>query len=317
MFPEDWIMQARARIDPYIQRTELRFDPNLNVFLKLENRQVTGSFKARGALNMVLSLQPWEVEKGIVAASAGNHGQGVAFAGKIVQTDVTIFCSESTVPNKIDAMRQLNASIRLVPGGYGDAELAGLEYAAATGAIWSSPYNDAQVIAGQGTSGLESIEDAPEIQEATWIVPVGGGGLISGIGTAIKSKPSRAQLVGVQSEASPYFHEIYARGTQDGVVEHPSIADGLAGAVERSSITIPLVESLVDAIVLVTEDEIEAAIAYAWIRYSEIIEGAAATALAAVLTGRVNARPAVLLISGGNIQMEVHQEIVEKYRGSD
>jgi threonine dehydratase len=315
MFPEAWIVEAESKIAPYINHTELRFDPGLNIYLKLENRQITGSFKTRGALNKILSLQPWEVEQGIVVASAGNHGQGAAYAGKIVNAAVAVFCPENTVPKKVQAMRDLGATIEFISGGYGEAESAGITFALQNQKTWVSPYNDSQVIAGQGTAATEVIKDLPESCDAVWIVPAGGGGLISGIGAAIKNRSSQARLIAVQSTASPFLHNLYIEGTQDGTVELPSIADGLAGTVEEGSLTIPLVKSLVDEFILIDEAEIEKAIAYAWFRYGEIIEGSAAVPLAAVLSGAVESRPAILLISGGNIQPEVHRNIIDKHRG--
>jgi threonine dehydratase len=138
---------------------------------------------------------------------------------------------------------------------------------------------------------------------------VGGGGLASGIGMALQNMDPRPRLVGVQSEASPFFHAILHHGSQTGVVELPSLADGLAGAVEEGSLTIPLARSWVDEMVLVTETEIGQAIAYAWKKYSEVIEGSAAVGLAAILNGKVQDRPAGLIISGGNIQPEVHAQL--------
>ncbi len=313
MIPHSWIEQAQERIAPHTYRTPLSYDPVLNVFLKWENRQVTGSFKARGAFNKMLSLQPWERAQGIVAASAGNHGQGVALAGRAVGAPVLVFASEHAVPAKLDAMRNLGAELCLVPGGYSEAERAGLQYASINKSTWISPYNDGQVIAGQGTLVLETLADKPELDSATWLVPVGGGGLISGVGAALKEKPlpGKCRLIGVQSEASPFMHGLYHLGSQEHVVELPSLADGLAGPVEEGAITIPLVRRYVDDLILVNETDTARAIFYAWDKYHERIEGSAAVSLAAVLTGNVPARPLVLVISGGNIQPEVHQKIVE------
>jgi threonine dehydratase len=316
MFPKDWLRQAEIRIKPYLYHTDLLSDPEQQIHLKLENRQVTGSFKARGALNKVLSLSDWELARGIVAASAGNHGQGVAYAGRIVKARVTVFCSEHAVPTKIQAMRDLGAQVKLVPGGYGEAEKAGIDYAKSEGCIWISPYNDSHVIAGQGTVAIEILDSRPELAEATWIVPASGGGLISGIGSVLKDRSSKARLVAVQSAASPFLHDLYTKGTQEAAVELPSIADGLAGPVEEGSLTIPLVKSLVDEFILVSEEEIERAIAFAWHRAKEVIEGSAAAPLAAIVSGRISHRPAVLILSGGNIQPESHQAIIQKYGGT-
>jgi threonine dehydratase len=334
MIPFTWIEQASQRIAGHIRKTPLTYDADLDLYIKWENHQLTGSFKVRGAFNRILSLKPWELEGGLVAASAGNHGQGVALAGKMAHAVVTIFCSEHAVPLKIKAMQALGAEVRLIEGGYEEAEQAGIAYAKARGAKWISPYNDGQIIAGQGTLGLEILEQLPSLPEATLIVPAGGGGLASGIGAAIKpagalhqstlvqkagtignvGSPGKISLIAVQSEASPFLHALYYRGSQENINELPSLADGLAGPVERGSLTIPLVKQLVDRFVLVSETEIAQAIAFAWRQYHEIIEGSAATTLAAVLSGKINNHPAVAVISGGNIQPEVHARIVSADR---
>lgn len=310
MFPIEWIRQAAGRLAPHLSRTPLTYDESLELYLKWENRQKTGSFKARGALNKVLSLQPWERARGLVSASAGNHGQGLALAGKLVGAPAIIFCSEHAVPTKVAAMRALGAEVRLVPGGYGEVEKAGLEHARASGATWVSPYNDAQVIAGQGTIGLEILEDWPQSRRSTWIVPAGGGGLVSGIGAALKEQASLARLVAIQPEASPFLHALYHTGSQEGALDLPTLAEGLAGPVEAGSLTIPLVRRFVDDVLLVSEAEIEQAIAFAWHRYGEIVEGSGAAALAAALSGKVPQRPAVVVLSGGNIPPELHARIV-------
>jgi threonine dehydratase len=310
MIPQSWLQDASEYLARHIIKTPLTYDAQEDVYLKWENQQATGSFKVRGALNKVSNLQKWEQEQGLVTASAGNHGQGVALAGKLVGAPVTVFVSEHAVPAKIEAMRNLGAEVRLVSGGYGEAEKAGLAYAKSKGATWISAYNDAQIIAGQATLGLEILKEKPELGNAAWIVPVGGGGLISGIGAALEASQAHAKLVGVQSEASPFMQALYQRGTQEGVMEFDSLADGLAGPVEEHSLTIPLVKKYVQDFILVSEDEIKQSIAYAWRQYGERIEGAAATALAAVHSGKISSRPALVIISGGNIQPEVHTKII-------
>ena len=312
MIPFAWLEEASIRVTPNIRITPITYDPEFQLYLKWENRQVTGSFKVRGAINKVLTLQPWERERGLVAASAGNHGQGVAMAGNLVQALVTVFCPENAVPIKVAAIRGLGATVRFVPGGYGEAEQAGIQYAAESGSTWISPYNDGQVISGQGTLALEAFRQEPAVRTATWVVPAGGGGLISGIGAAIKGQLKTTRLIGVQSEASAFLYHLYKGGSQAGVPDYLSLADGLAGPVEPNSLTIPLVHHYVDHFVLVSESEIKWAIALAWQRYGEIIEGSAATTLAAIIAGKIDARPAVLVISGGNIQPEVHAQIISE-----
>jgi threonine dehydratase len=322
MIPYEWLEQAAERLDPYIIKTPLDYDPVQDIYIKWENQQVTGSFKVRGAMNKVLTLQPWERQRGLVAASAGNHGQGVALAGKLSGAQVIVYASQNAIPAKIAAMRALEAEVRLITGGYGEAEAEGIAFAAASGSNWISPYNDGLVIAGQGTIGLEILEQLPSSLLApgsplSWCVPVGGGGLMAGIAGAIAERATTGKgshsLVGVQSVASPFFHAIFKFGSQASVVELPSLADGLSGPVQEGSVTIPILKRNLNEFLLVDEDEIAAAIVYAWKKYAQRIEGSAAAALAAILTGKLSARPAVVIISGGNIQPEVHTDLIARY----
>ena len=314
MIPYEWFEQAESRIAPYIQRTPLTYDAARYLYIKWENRQVTGSFKARGAFNKVLLLEDWERKVGLVAASAGNHGLGIALAGREIGAAAEVFVSEHAVPAKIEAMQSLGAIIHKVPGGYAEAEDAGKAYAAEQGKTWLSPYSDGQVIAGQGTIGLELIRELSE-RTNIWLVPVGGGGLLTGIGASVQEQASRPSLIGVQAEASPFMFSLFYKNTQEGTLDLPTLADGLAGAVERGSVTIPMVKQLADEIILVSEDEIAYAIAYAWNVFGEKVEGAGAVGLAAVLSDKVKAQPVVVVVSGGNIQPEVHNEILERFAG--
>jgi len=313
MIPREWLHDANRRIRPTAIITPITEDPQRGLFLKWENQQVTGSFKLRGALNKVLTLEPWERSKGLVTCSAGNHGQGIALAGEKTGSPVIIFVSDHAVPSKLDAMQRYGAELRLVSGGYALAEKTARDFAAAEGMTFISPYNDGQVIAGQGTIGLELLEQIPEFSSVESIfIPLGGGGLLSGIAEALSEQSNCPRIIGVQSEASPYFHALFYQGSQSGVVETESIADGLSGAVEEGSITIPLVRQLADEIILVTESEIEQAIKWCWNTYHEKIEGSAAAALAAALRSQQLETKKVVVISGGNIQPEVFQRIISR-----
>ena len=333
MIPYEWLEQAERRITPFIQRTPLTYDAARNLYIKWENHQVTGSFKARGAFNKILLLEDWERKIGIVAASAGNHGQGVALAGQKVGATVEVFVSDHAVSTKVEAMRALGADIHMVPGGYAEAEAAGKAYAEAQQKTWVSPYNDGQVIAGQGTIGLELLqaltsspspkmggESSPlplgeGVDVSAWLVPVSGGGLLAGIGASLDGQAHRPRLIGVQAEAAPFMHALFYHGSQEGIPDLPSLADGLIGEVEPGSVTIPMVKQLGDELVLVSEEEIARAIAFAWYVYGEKLEGSGAVGLAAVISGKVKERPAVIVVSGGNVQPEIHTEIVNRFAG--
>jgi threonine dehydratase len=313
MIPIEWLHAARERIKDTVKITPLTYDEFLGVFFKWENQQVTGSFKVRGAANKVFSLPEWELENGVITCSAGNHGQGCALACQKRGVSCEVIVSEHAVPSKIAAMQALGADVRLVKGDYSEAEHFAIRQAELSGKTFISPYNDVQVIAGQGTLGLELAEQTNQFEKIkTLVVPAGGGGLLSGIGVSLEFAANRPQLFGAQSEASPYLHSLFHYGTQEGIFEKESIADGLAGEVDHRSITIPLVDKYADEILLVTEKQIAAAIRYAWEKHHQVIEGSAAVTLAAILAGKKIDLPAILVITGGNIQPELHRTIVEK-----
>ena len=322
MIPSEWVDQADARIAPHIVRTPLTHDAARSLYSKWEIRQKTGSFKARGALNRILAMTENERAAGIVTASAGNHGQGVALAGQLTGARVTCFVSEHAAPVKVNAIRALGAEIVAVQGGYPEAEAAGRKFAEQNHKTWVSPYNDEWVIAGQGTVALEVvdqianlIEPVGRIANPTYLVPLSGGGLLAGIGLALARLSLRPRLVGVQPETAPFMHGLFYRGSQDGIPDLDSLADGLTGAVEADSVTISMVKDLVDEIVLVSEEEIARAVAFAYYQYNEIIEPSGAVTIAAALRNVSEKKPQVAIVSGGNIQPEVHARIVADYAG--
>lgn len=312
MITAEWVIEASERINLLVVKTPVTQDPKLEIHYKWENHQVTGSFKLRGASNKVLSLGIDAIQKGLVTCSAGNHGQGIAFAAAKWGCNCTVFASEHASPVKVKAMEKLGADVRLVPGGYVEAERTAIAHVLASGETFISPYNDEHVIAGQGTIGHELVEQLDGLDEMnTLLVPVGGGGLISGLGIYLSSLRKRPRLVGVQSEASSFAHRIFSTGSQSGVVETDSIAEGLAGEIDHNSITIPLIQKYVDDVILVSEEEIREAIRYCWHNYKEVIEGSAAVGLAARLAGKIQSHPVVAVITGGNIQPELFNDIVQ------
>jgi threonine dehydratase len=315
MIPFEWIGAAEHQIAPYVKETPLTHDQENNLYIKWENHQITGSFKARGAFNKILNLEAWEREAGLLAASAGNHGQGVALAGQKTGAAVKIYAPQEAPEIKVSGMRALGAEVRLVPGGYSAAEKAALAEAEQGHATWISPYNDGHVIAGQATMGLEITRQLEAlagniVDTSTWYIPVSGGGLLAGIATALQTTPQRPRIVGVQATAAPFMHSLFYRGTQEGIHETTSLADGLAGEVEANSITIPLIREYVDEIILIDEEPIRQGVQLAWQRYQERIEAAAAVALVTALSEQAFDGPKVVVISGGNIDEALHQELV-------
>jgi threonine dehydratase len=308
------VLRARERIAPYVVETPVSIAsvgelPSARLCLKWENHQRTHSFKPRGALNKILSLTTQNMHGGLIAASAGNHGQGVALAAQITGARAHIFVPESTAHVKVSAMQQMGAIVEKVPGSYGDAEAHAIAFAQRLGGTYISPYNDPDVIAGAGTVALEWLAQQPELGRL--LIPLGGGGLLAGVGLVTRALWPQVEIVGVQSEASPYLYQQFYVGHMNGVIERPTLTDGLAGSVEPGSMTVPLLSQVCDRVVLVTEEEIARAIAYAFHHLDETIEGSAAVGLAAVLAGKVGTegRLTGALITGGNIDPEKHAAI--------
>jgi threonine dehydratase len=308
------IQAAADRLRPILAPTPL-LHPAEFIWLKAENRQQTGSFKVRGALNKMMALDAASLENGVVAASAGNHGIGVAFAAKRRGVSATVVVPQDAVPAKVKRIQELGAQVVFAEGGYADAEAAGLRLAAKRRAAWISPYNDPDVISGQGTLGLELVdqlagEECPQIPWRVY-VPVSGGGLICGVGLALKARlGAKVRLIGVQPAYSPYMHHFFYGLDMASIREQPTLADGLAGAVESGSITFDLLSHAVDEIRLVSEKEIRGALEWAYIRAGELVEPSAAAALAAALP-HPSGEPAVVVMSGGNLRQELALELQE------
>lgn len=300
------IYQARRRLAGRAYRTPLARSEWLSerasadIYLKLECWQRTRSFKIRGAFNAVALLSAAERDRGLVAASAGNHGQGVALAGRELGARSTIFVPDSAPTTKKARIKAFGAELREVPGIYDDAEAAALAYAAEMGATFVHPYADPEVIAGQGTIGIELLEDLPELRDV--VVPVGGGGLITGIGTVLRSVGGGSiRVIGVQGERTRAMHAAFEAGGPVEVEQGATLADGLAGgSVDAESYE--RVRAVTDELVLVEEVAIEGAIRDLF-RYDGVVaEGAGAVTVAAVCSGALRLRgPAALVISGGNI----------------
>ncbi len=293
--------EAYDRIRTHIRVSPHTFHAALNLDLKWENRQRTGSFKPRGALNKILTY-PQEGRPAVwVTGSAGNHGQAVALAARLTGSRAIVFVPQATPRIKIEQMLALGAQVERVAGLFGDAEAKAIAFARQSGFPFLSPYNDEDVIRGAGTIALEWLDQNPDVERI--LVPVGGGGLICGVGLCAKLIKPQIEILGVLSENSAYLHSQYYRGHMEGVIERPTLTDGLAGAVEAGSITIELLSSACDGILQISEEEIAAGVVYLHHKLGETVEGSGAVGLAAVLSGRVQTqdRPTGALVSGGNI----------------
>lgn len=304
---------AADRIRGHVRRTALTPLPGGTLLLKWESHQPTHSFKVRGAFNKMLLQDP--IPGRVITGSAGNHGQAVALAAQKLGIQAHVFVPEAAPKIKVSRMQQLGAEVTRVHGLYGDAEAEAIRTAKREGVPFISPYNDPDVIAGAGTIALEILADRPVRRI---IVPVGGGGLISGIGMAAKSIDPEIEIVGVLSEASPYLYHQFYFGTMQGVVERPTLTDGLAGAVEPGSITIDLIQQAADRIVQVTEEAVAKAIAAFYRKSGEIVEGSGAVGLAAVQSGLVQADDVLTaaVVSGGNIDSEKFETLLQAAGGS-
>jgi threonine dehydratase len=310
------IQAAAERIRRFVVRTPmershaLSAECGLDVWLKFECFQTTGSFKLRGALNALLLLPEGAKRSGVVTASAGNHGLGVAHAAALLGLPATVVVPETASPAKVDALRRSGAELLQRGDTYDDAEAAGLRLASERGVPFISAYNDAAVVAGGGTVALEILEDLPGVQ--TLVVPAGGGGLIGGIGVALHGIVPQAALVGVQSTASPALHAALQAGVAVRVEVLRSLADGLAGNLEANSITVELAKQHVREVALVEESEIADAMRWLLEHAHVLVEGSAAVGVAALLHGKLDAmpEPVVVVLTGRNVAAAVLQQCV-------
>ncbi len=312
------VLAARERLGSAVYRTPCARSETLsrqtgqNIFLKLENLQMTGSFKERGALNRIATLTPEQAARGVIAASAGNHAQGVAYHATRRKIRSTIVMPLATPLVKVQATRGFGADVVLHGANYDEACAEATRRAEAEGLTFIHPFDDPLVIAGQGTIGLELLEQIPDLEAV--VVPIGGGGLIGGIATAIKEQRPEVRMVGVQTSRLPSMQRALREGHAVTLDPATTIADGIA--VRRAGeITLPLVQRYVDDIVTVDEDEIASAILTLLEREKTLAEGAGAAALAAVLQRRTTL-PAftriAVLVCGGNIDVTLLSRIIER-----
>lgn len=306
----DAILEAAVGIRPQVPVTPLDLSPALSaslgceVLLKCEHLQPTGSFKVRGAANKIRILDEAARRAGVITASTGNHGQGVARAGALAGVAVTVYVGTSTAPQKMAAIRALGAEVVSIDGAPIDAELEARRQAQLQGKTYISPYNDLDVVAGQGTIGVELAHQAPEL--GAIFVSVGGGGLISGIGTALKRLSPGTRVVGVWPENSPCMLEALEAGTIVDTLEYPTLSDATAGAVEAGSVTFPICSAVIDERITVTEAEIASALRTIARTDRWMIEGAAGVAVAGLVKSAAayERRKVAAVLCGRNISLE-------------
>jgi len=310
------VQRASQRIAPHIRRTYLQRSQHYsgitgaNVFFKCENLQHTGSFKARGALNRILSLTDDEIARGIVTASTGNHGAAVSYALGIRGAVGTVYVPNGASESKLANIRRLGAGIEFHGGDSNEAEARARSVAQETGAVYVSPYNDPMVVAGQGTVGMEILEQAPDIDAV--FVSVGGGGLISGIAGYLKEMNPGIEVVGCSPENSKVMEESVRAGRVLDLPSLPTLSDGTAGGVDSDSITFEMCRDLVDDWISVREDEIRTSLVEFIDAEHMLIEGSAAVAIASMKKdcSRFEGRNIAVVLCGANIGPSVLKNVL-------
>ncbi len=313
------ILQAQSRIADRVRRTKLTPSPSLSglfgspVYLKLESHQTTGSFKLRGATNALLSLSAEARKRGLVTASTGNHGRALAHAAKAEGVRAVV-CMSSLVPgNKVEAVRALGADVHIVGRSQDDAQDEVERLVREDGLSEIPPFDHADVIAGQGTAGLEIAEELPDVELA--LVPLSGGGLAAGVAAAIKGRIPQARVVGVSMARGAAMYESLQAGKPVPIEELETLADSLGGGIGLANRhTFALCRDLLDDVVLLSEQEIANGIRHAFTVEGEVVEGAGAVGIASLLAGKIDVKgPTVLLVSGRNIDDDQHRRIVEGF----
>ncbi len=313
------ILKARETLKSVIKETEVEISHSASekwgapVYFKYENLQRTGSFKIRGAFNKIASLSEAEKKRGVVASSAGNHAQGVALSGKLARVKTTIVMPETASLNKISATRGYGAEVILQGEIYDDAYAHARELEKSKGFTFVHPYEDPLVIAGQGTIGIEILEKIPDLDLI--VIPIGGGGLISGIATAIKHLRPQCKIIGVQSVQAPGMNQLFHK--QEVAVQEKrisTIADGIAIKNPSAVMYESFISKLVDDVVTVTDDEIAEAIVYLLERAKTVTEGSGAAAMAAMMNRKfaLSQGKNCILLCGGNIDLNIIAKVIER-----
>ncbi len=316
MDPARYVDEAMERISPYIRKTVLEPSPyysqrtEADVYLKCENLQHTGSFKARGALSKILSLDLAERAKGIVTASTGNHGAACAFAMQQVGASGIVFVPETALETKLAAIRRLGAEIRTFGQDSVETEGHARAFADANGMTYVPPYNDPNVVAGQGTIAKELLEQLPDLDAV--FVAVGGGGLIGGIASYLKAVKPTVQVFGCSPKNSQVMAQSVEAGELLDLPSLPTLSDGTAGGVEAGSITFPLCRDNVDRYISVREDEIAASLRDFMGAQHMLIEGSAAVPIAALLkvADQLSGQRIAIVLCGANISLETLKTIL-------
>lgn len=311
------IDEAAKRLAPVIHSIHLEPSTTFSdltgaeVYLKCENQQKTGSFKVRGAYNKIMKLHEAGGLKSVIASSAGNHAQGVAFAASSIGIPATICMPRSTPIAKVSATRGYGANVVLSGSCYDDAYAKAMQIVEETGATFIHPFDDEDVMAGQGTIGLEILRDLPTVDVV--LVPAGGGGLLSGIAACIKQINPRIQVIGVQAEGAPAIVESFQREEIQPSDSVHTIADGIAVKCPGSD-TMTHINAFVDEMMTVSDDDISATILMLLERTKQVVEPAGASSLAALLSGKkdFSGKKVVCVLSGGNIDVSFIHRIVEK-----
>ena len=312
------IRQARARIEDHIRLTECRRSAALSqvagadVWLKLENTQLSGSFKLRGVMNRLLSLAPAEKGKRLIAASTGNHGAAFAHGVTKLGLEGLLFLPKTITAKKLEAIKTSGIPYELVGDDCVETENHAHAYAVANGDVWVSPYNDPAIVAGQGTIGLELREQVPQLDAV--LIPVGGGGLAGGIGAIIKGVDPSTEIIGCEPMASAVMHESVKAGHIVEMESLPTLSDATAGGIEEGSITFDLCLKYVDSYELVDEDEIAAAIRFLHDEEEFVVEGGAALPVAVMLRrpGALRGKTVALVITGSKIDEAVLERVLSQ-----
>ncbi len=310
------IRAARSTFRDVVRRTPLLPSGTLSavcggdIRLKAENLQRTGSFKIRGAMNRLSALTAEQRNRGVIAASAGNHAQGVALAARSLGIDATVVMPRSAPLAKVEATRDYGAEVVLHGDSYDDAHAKAERIATERGLITVPAFDDPLIVAGQGTVGLEIAEDMADVDVV--LVPLGGGGLAAGIGIALRVLARRARVVGVQVEAAPGVHRSMTVGRIEPVAPGPTIAEGVAVG-GPGEVTFPILRDVLDDVLLVGEDEVAKAMVSLIERAKLVVEGAGAVGVAALLGGKLDVagRRVVAVISGGNVDINMLARVIE------